>query len=451
MMRRRATQETSTTIRPRVVTAALAFLLSGTLLSAQDLGSIPSVDRPLFLPAEGRYLTLQQAQQVAAQPDALLARIAGLEVEAAVQRRHQARADYFPKISAAFANLHFNKFLGQEIAIGRPFREGTFSAALPLFGQDMTFVAVTAAQPLTPLFKVREAVAYARADENIARAKATLPVTQRADAIEKNYFELLLAQKEMALAAAHVLQARAGRGTGTPTLVSLRVEPSATEAGASRALQAASDKVRELTASLNELLGWPGDTPLTLEPPAPLAEALSLQTAVATALAANPDVIEAEQTVVKAEAGRNLSKLDYVPDIAIVGGYTFQDEVIPFLPRDFSFIGVMGSYNLFDFGKREALVKERRAQLEMAHTAVELTRQKVAAAVRTSYLKLEESRRANELARHSTGSVTLLDAASPADNLDIRVAEIQRSLEALRLDMQHREAYAALKAIMGQP
>ena len=130
-MRRRATQETSTTIRPRVVTAALAFLLSGTLLSAQDLGSIPSVDRPLFLPAEGRYLTLQQAQQVAAQPDALLARIAGLEVEAAVQRRHQARADYFPQIGVTFANLHFNKFLGQEIMVNRPFREGTISAPCP--------------------------------------------------------------------------------------------------------------------------------------------------------------------------------------------------------------------------------------------------------------------------------------------------------------------------------
>ena len=172
---------------------------------------------------------------------------------------------------------------------------------------------------------------------------------------------------------------------------------------------------------------------------------------MATALAANPDVIEAEQTVVKAEAGRNLSKLDYVPDIAIVGGYTFQDDVIPALPRDFSFIGVMGSYNLFDFGKREALVKERRAQLEMARTALELTREKVAAAVRTSYLKLEGSRRASELARHSTSGVRLLDAASPADELDVRVAEIRRSLEALRLDMQHREAYAALKAIMGQP
>jgi outer membrane protein TolC len=171
---------------------------------------------------------------------------------------------------------------------------------------------------------------------------------------------------------------------------------------------------------------------------------------VGTALATNPDVIEAEQTVVKAEAGRNLSKLDYVPDLAIVGGYTFQDDVIPALPRDFSFIGVMGSYNLFDFGKREALVKERRAQLDMARTALELTRQKVTAAVRTSYLKLEESRRASERARGATGEVKLLDAASPADDLDIRMTEILRSLEMIRLDMQHREAYAALRALMGQ-
>jgi outer membrane protein TolC len=449
-MRRRATQGTSTTIQLRVVTAALAFLLSGTLTNTQDLGGIPSVDKPLILPPEGRYLTLQQAQQVAAQPDALLARIAGLEVEAAVQRRHQARADYFPKIGAAFLNLHFNKFLGQEIVVQRPFREGVLSTAVPIFGQDQTLVAVTAAQPLTPLFKVREAVSYARADENIARAKAMLPVAQRAGDIEKGYFELLLAQREMALAAARVLQARAERATGVTTLVALRDEPSDTETGASTTLQAASEKVRELTASLNELLGWPSDTPLTLESPAPLSETLSLQTAVGTALATNPDIIEAEQTVVKAEAGRNLSKLDYVPDIAIVGGYTFQDDVIPALPRDFSFIGVMGSYNLFDFGKREALVKERRAQLEMARTALELTRQKVTAAVKTSYLKLEESRRASEVARGAVPGARLLDTTSPADSLNFRMTEIVRSIETLRLDMQHREAYAALRALMGR-
>jgi hypothetical protein len=41
----------------------------------------------------------------------------------------------------------------------------------------------------------------------------------------------------------------------------------------------------------------------------------------------------------------------------------------------------MGSYNLFDFSRREHMIKERTAaQVSMAETALELTKAKVAAA-----------------------------------------------------------------------
>jgi len=59
-----------------------------------------------------------------------------------------------------------------------------------------------------------------------------------------------------------------------------------------------------------------------------------------------------------------------------VGGYVYNDNTIPLLPRDFSFVGIMGSYALFDFGKREHTIKERNAQVGMAETALELTKAK---------------------------------------------------------------------------
>jgi outer membrane protein TolC len=39
---------------------------------------------------------------------------------------------------------------------------------------------------------------------------------------------------------------------------------------------------------------------------------------------------------------------------------------------NFGYGGVMASYTLFDFGKREHTVKEARAQLAMAETALQL-------------------------------------------------------------------------------
>jgi len=61
-----------------------------------------------------------------------------------------------------------------------------------------------------------------------------------------------------------------------------------------------------------------------------------------------------------------------------VAGYLFQNA-IPSVSSNFGYGGVMVSYNLFDFGKRERAVKEARAQLGMAEIGVELTKAKIAA------------------------------------------------------------------------
>jgi outer membrane protein TolC len=418
-------------------------------VNAQDLGT-GWLERSLVPSHEGRHITMEQAQQVATQANTLLARLAQLEVEAARQVRLAARADYFPKIGTAFGNFHFNKFMGQEFLLNRPITGGTVAVGIPLLGQDQTFVAVTATQPITPLFKVREAVALARADENIARAKAGMPVATVSTAVEKNYFELLIAQKEMALAEATVQKARAARLMAGSAFLTARLDESAIETEVDDAFEASSDRVRDLTASLNQLLGWPADTPLQLESPAPLDERLSFQDVVAAALQANVDVIEAEQNVRKADAASNLSKLDYVPDIAVTGGYVFQADVVPALPDDFSYIGVIGSYNIFDFFKREHSMRARGAQLRMARTALELTKAKVLAAVKTSYLELEQSRTAKATARGAAAAAGVVDAKSRADDFDLRAVEVRTAIEALRLDHGHRQAYARLQAVMGQ-
>jgi outer membrane protein TolC len=433
------------------IAALLVSLMCGALLRAQNLDKA-SGERLLVPSREERHITLEQAQQVASQADTLMARLAQLDVEAARQVRLATRADYFPKIGTIFHNLHFNKFMGPEFAL-RPRALGGATIGIPLIGQDQTFVAFNAIQPITPLFKVREAVAIAQAEEDIARAKTATAGGTIASAVEKNYFDLLVARHEVAFAEAIARAAGAGRLVASATLAAVSVERAGVETReAGNALGASLARVRELTASLNEVLGWPKETPLDLEPPAPLGERLSLEEAVSTALRANTEVIEAEQNVRKAEAASTLSRLDYVPDVAVIGGYAIQVDVIPALPRDFTYIGVTGSYNIFDFGKREHSVKARSAQLQMARTALELTRAKVAGAVKTAYLELEQSRALKAAARGRATGTTILDASHTdhADGLDVRAVKTQMSLELLRLEYQHRQAYARLQALMGQ-
>ncbi len=377
-----------------------------------------------------------------------MAKLGQLGVEAAKQHRLAATADYFPKIGTTFLNLHFNKFMGQQFTVTGP-RGNTIVGAVPLLGKDLTLVTVTAVQPVTPLLKVREAVKLARADENIARAKAGMSPTKTASAVEKNYFDLLVAKKEMVLAEAKVRDARAKRLIASNGAVDLG-QSSVAILEAQRELRQSTDKVKELTASLDGLLGWPTDTQLVLDPPAPLVENISLQQALGKALATNPEVIEAEQNVKKAQAASAVSKLDYVPDIAVVGGYGYQDNAIPALPRDFSYIGVMGSFNIFDFGKREHSIKERNAQVQMAQTALALTKAKVAASVKSSYMDLERSRDLGGIARRLESATNTLDVKYKGNDPDIGAAQARISIEMLQLDYQHRQAYAKLKAIMGE-
>jgi outer membrane protein TolC len=286
-----------------------------------------------------RRITLEEAQEQAAAANPM-AHLAQLQVEAAKQHRLGAESDYFPKISSTLTNFHFNKFMGEEFAVERPVRGGTITAQIPLAGKDQTLIAVTAAQPITPLFKLREVVNIARADERTAMAKAGMPV-ETASNVEKSYYALLVAQRQLEVAKANAAVLRNKQLLASNAVMLPNHDEDNSEAA--KALVIANSNVKELTASLNLLLGSPIEGELELVTPVTQIEEISLKEAADKAMAANPEVVEAEQTVAKARAGSKLSKLDYVPDVAVLGGYAVNANAIPALPRDFSFIGIMGS------------------------------------------------------------------------------------------------------------
>ena len=393
-----------------------------------------------------RRITLREAQQAAAANNPM-AHLAQLQVEAAKQHRLGAESDYFPKISSTLTNFHFNKFMGQEITIQRRIAGGTVTGGLPLAGKDQTLVAVTAAQPITPLLKLREVVNIARADERAAMAKAGMSV-ETASNVEKDYYALLVAQRQLEVARANATAVRNTKLLASNAAMLPNREGDSSEAA--KAMVIAKSKVKELTASLNLLLGYPVEGELELVTPVTQVEEISLKQAADKAMAANPEVVEAEQTVAKARAASKLSKLDYVPDVAVLGGYAYNGYAVPLLPRDFSFIGIMGSYNVFDFGKREHTIKERNAQVSMAETALELTKAKVSAAVKSSYFQMDRSRELSELARHLSDAIPVERVNYSKDNPELVVSRAKLEIEMLQADLDYRQSLAQLKALMGE-
>jgi outer membrane protein TolC len=346
-----------------------------------------------------------------------------LSIEAAKYHRQAVQADYFPKVDSTFLNLHFNKFMGQTIELA------TRTVGLPLLEKDQTIAVFTATQPLTPIFKVKQAVRIARADETVALAKAAQLTAHAQNEAERLYFALLIAQRKETLASIRTQTAAR----------SVAIEPA-------KELITARSEVGELMHSLNDLLKFDPETELELAIPEAAFETISEGQATQQALANNPEVVEAEQTVVKARAVVNLSKLEYVPDVAVMGGYTYQ-TAIPLLPRDFSFIGVVATMNVFDFGKREKTVSEHRTQLEMARVGVDLTKTKVAAAARKAFFDLERSRRIRDLTRQI--AMNPLTRVSYEDSpLTAGAERAQAELDMFQAELEYRQAYADLQRVI---
>jgi Outer membrane efflux protein len=148
-----------------------------------------------------RQITLEQVKQQSSANRAIspLARLGQLSIEVARQHRLGLQADYFPKLGATFANLHYSEFLGQVVSVRRPIEGSVVNVPVPLFSQNQTIAALTFIQPITPLFQVNQAVRIARADERIAMAKAGVSVTKNARdlEIEETYFRLLIARRRL--------------------------------------------------------------------------------------------------------------------------------------------------------------------------------------------------------------------------------------------------------------
>jgi hypothetical protein len=126
-------------------------------------------------------------------------------VEIAKQHRLGVEAMYFPAIGWQFENLHFNKHPGEVLTapiVGK-------TVAVNIITKDQTAFAFSAAQPVTPFFTIYQVAKVARADENIARAKAGMPMVEVASTVEKNFFDLLVAQPDLTSTEARAKQIEA--------------------------------------------------------------------------------------------------------------------------------------------------------------------------------------------------------------------------------------------------
>jgi outer membrane protein TolC len=151
-------------------------------------------------------------------------------------------------------------------------------------------------------------------------------------------------------------------------------------------------QLSDLTTELNDLLGLPLDTQLELDPAVPASfEQHPREEYLQTAWSENPEVLAAEEAVRKAQAAVTSAKSAYIPDITAYARQSYQDGV-PFLVRNFGTFGVNLDWEVFDFGKRRAGVRERETQLAEAEENLRRLKEEIAVGIERSYNKVERTR-----------------------------------------------------------
>jgi outer membrane protein TolC len=125
-------------------------------------------------------------------------------------------------------------------------------------------------------------------------------------------------------------------------------------------------QISDLTMQLDDALGLPVITKLTLDTNVSAAqETCHREECLQIARESHPEVVAARAAVEKASAGVRLAKADYIPDVSAFARYSYQSNV-PFLVHNFGTFGATLTYDLFDGGRRRAATKESQAKLAQA-------------------------------------------------------------------------------------
>jgi outer membrane protein TolC len=353
-------------------------------------------------PTAPRRISLREAVQLALKHNHYV-RIAGYAVDEKQHAKEAARSSYFPSIrnDSSFARVTDTQLI--QISPGSLGTvEGTpipaAGAVLNQGGRSLTTSGTQITQPLTSLFKIRQANEIAAAEVKASREKAQQTGNDVALVVHEVYYKVLIAQAhrravESRIAASEDLETeRMEQVKFGSALERESIESRAQLLQGKQELLATDLQLADLHLKLNDLTGLPLATVLNLDPVVEEAvDTCPLEECLATAAASHPEIMEARAEVEKAEAAVRLARTDiWLPDVEAFGRYSYANNV-PFLARNFGTFGIHLGYELFDGGRKRSMKREREAQLAQAKENLSRLSDDVEVALHTAYNKLERT------------------------------------------------------------
>ncbi|WP_158615293.1 TolC family protein [Acidipila sp. EB88] len=322
------------------------------------------------------------------------------------QLRAEARAEYFPKIGNFSEVSHITDRQGIVLPAG-VFGTPPATGAIPAEsirvdqGASTTYFASTQIkQPLSQLFAIRQANRMAESDVATSRQKEQETRLEVANTVRSLFYETLVSAKnleavEAQLAALKEAEHEAIAATALGS--TLRSDTLEVEVDQAKALTAVAQARANLHASQLKLCDTAGialDTRLALLPPDPPPSGFtgfpSREEALQLALAQEPRVLIAEEAVTRARAAVKGAELAYVPGISAQAHESYQSG-IAFFEHNYGVFSGQVTVDLFDGGTRNAKIRDAKALLAQAETALAAQRESTRIAVEVTYDQVDEA------------------------------------------------------------
>jgi outer membrane protein TolC len=330
-------------------------------------------------------------------------RIASLKVQEDEHAREVARSAYLPVLRNETSFLHLTDTQFIEIPAGSLGSVGSNPIPprdhiLNQGGLDIFASHTGLTQPLTELFKIKAVNDAARAEVQASRGKAHDVENQVALKVRQLYYKILIVESQHQAIEAKIrsfeyLQSeRVQQVKYGSTLEADLIESRAQSLEAKQDLLTSELQLSDLRMQFNDVVGLPIKSEVVLDPAVPVpAASCPREECIKLALDSSPKIAEARAQVEKASAGVRGAKREYIPDVEAIARYDHQNNSVPFLAPNFGTFGVHASYDIFDGGKKRAMLRERDAELGQAKENLTRISDEVEVKVLTAYNKLNRS------------------------------------------------------------
>jgi outer membrane protein len=420
-------------------------------------------------------LKLEDAVELALQNNHLL-NVRRLQIDEKQQKVNEDRIKYLPVIGIG-GSYQYNSNIPS-----LTFEQGRFGTLpyggilIPLPAIDETIImgdhdiynaGVTLYQPVSQLGKIRAGVQVSKTELQIAMTEENKTAFQIRQAVEKLYFGLLILQKQIEEADIKVTLAEIKLKEAESALLAGKTTASGRYGLAASAADEKQNHLKlkiqfdDYEAELKQLAGINTTDELKLEPVTSeyLMEKVEvIDTSLMEARFKNNDIRLAVLQKSKAEYSIKASKLSYLPDLGLLGGYTYQEGTVIY-PRNNTFVGASLKWNLQDMISNMTVQKQRNLLKEQAEENLANTREQINKDILKAYRKMKHSQelinvtgkvveyRAEDLKIKTNERLAGLNIES--DLLSAKAAMAKAEADLLAAQLNYRIALSEIKILTG--